>query len=197
MTSRRPLLDRGIVLSYRRRSITDAFAAVCRRVGYREVSIAMVVKEAQTSRNTVYAQFENKEAILIELLRRSVEEIFDRVERACYEAGPVRWERIAAVLETALRWVGENPDAARVFLHEFESAGPTAVAIREEAIERFIELLREAVPADPVRPEPIERLVVGGVVSIARYRVVAGDAEKVPGLAGELMIFLETPYVSD
>lgn len=50
-------------------------------------------------------------------------------------------------------------------------------------------------PVSPTRPDSVEDLLVGGIVSTLRYLVLAGEAERAPSLLPGLGEFLWQPYL--
>jgi AcrR family transcriptional regulator len=194
--SQRPRLSAAVIAGFRRRSMTEAMARVCFERGYHEASITHVAAAAGTSRNTVYELFANKEELLLALLERTMEELLEAVDAACGAAGSEPWARVEAALAAILNWVAEEPAAARAWLVDSTASTQRGGEESQAATNGFIEMLRANVPDDPARPANMEELVVGGVMSMLRFLVLAGDADRAPAMLPELMQFLSGPFTA-
>lgn len=188
----RPTLSPDFVADIRRCSITEAMAQLCVEQGYRSTTVAHVVRRARTSRNTAYQHFSGREDIFLALLDRSSSELFAAAEAACRAAEPE--ERIEAGLGAVLNWVAEEPALAWAVFVEASCATPESFRRYFEMIIKFTTLLRGNVPREVPRPVTTEESLVGGVVSILRFRIINGEAERVPELLPELVNFIRLPF---
>jgi AcrR family transcriptional regulator len=183
-----------VIADFRRKSITEAMGRVCAERGYHDASITHVAAAAGTSRNTVYELFANKEELLLALLERTMAELLEAVDAACQAAGEEPWARVEGGLAAILRWVATEPAAARAWLVDSAASTPRGAEENQAATARFIEMLGANVPDDAPRPANMEELVVGGVTSMLRFLVLAGDANRAPAMLPELMQFLRGPF---
>ena len=111
-----------------RRRLLDGLAASIEERGYRDTTVADIVRHARTSKRTFYDQFATKEACFAELLTANAEEIVARVRGAVDPDAPWRAQVRQAVVayvatieaRTAitLSWIRELPALG-------ESARPT------------------------------------------------------------------------
>src|SRR6476620_11792836 len=62
--------------------LLDGLAASIGQRGYRETTVADIVRHARTSKRTFYEQFASKEECLIELLRKNNEDLIANIQRA-------------------------------------------------------------------------------------------------------------------
>jgi AcrR family transcriptional regulator len=191
----RPVLPREFVAVRKRRRITDAMAGLTAEQGYEATKIADIVKRAGVARKTLYDNFDGKEEVFLAAFDSAVEEMAEQIEAACEQAGEDGWEQRAEIgMRAFLAFVAERPDAARMCIVEAVSATPAASARYEEALLRFVELLRRSAPADTGLPVTIEETLVGGVAWILHQQIRRGETEQAPELLPELLDFLLSPY---
>ena len=79
-------LDKGASIddasaAFRDRLIDGLGASIGER-GYRDTTVADIVRHARTSKRTFYEQFASKEECLIELLRRNNEDLIANIQAA-------------------------------------------------------------------------------------------------------------------
>lgn len=195
MKPTRPVLPREFVAVRKRRRIMDAMAGLTAEQGYEATKIADIVKRAGVARKTLYDNFDGKEEVFLGAFDSAVDEMAERIEAACAEADGAEWDaRVEAGLRAFLDYVAAQPDAARMCIVEAVSATPTASARYEEALLRFVELLRRNAPPETGLPETIEETLVGGVAWILHQQIRRGDAEQAPQLLPELLDFVLSPY---
>jgi len=172
----------------------DAMAELCAEKGYEATKIADIVRRAGVARKTLYDNFDGKEEVFLAAFDSTVEEMTDRIERACDEAGDEWLDRIAAGLRAFLGYVAEEPAAARLCLVEAMSATPAASARYDDAVQRLVDVLRRNAPAETGLPGTIEETLVGGVIWILHQQIRRGKAEKALDLMPELLDFVISPY---
>jgi hypothetical protein len=143
----------------------------------------------------VHGGLSGKEKILLTRLEQEWAELRGAVERACVAVEASGPNRVEAGLAATLEWVATNASGAHALLVQASGASAPVWEVQLEAIASFVGCLRENVPADGRRPEAIEELLVAGVVSILCGLVVAGEAERAPGLLPSLSVFLRQPYL--
>jgi len=190
----RPVLPREFVAVRKRRRIMDAMAQLSAEQGYEATKIADIVRFAGVARKTLYDNFDGKEEVFLAAFDAAVDELAGEVEAACAraEGGPV--DRIAAGLRALLAFVATNPATARMCVIEAMSATPTASARYDEALQRFVALLRRNAPERTGLPETIEESLVGGVAWILHQQIRRGEAEQAQALTPQLLDFLLSPY---
>jgi len=190
----RPVLPREFVAVRKRRRIMDAMAELSAEQGYEATKIADIVRRAGVARKTLYDNFDGKEEVFLGAFDVAVEEMTARIEEACEAAGDGWDERVGDGLEAFLVYIAENPAMARICLIEAVSATPAASARYDDAVQRFVELLRRNAPRDTGLPETIEETLVGGVAWILHQQIRRGGAEQALDLMPELLDFVLSPY---
>jgi AcrR family transcriptional regulator len=177
----------------------DAMAQLCAERGYEATKIADVVSRAAVARKTLYDNFDGKEDLFLAALEATVADASHVVEDACDgvgggEAPDLRDARVEAGLGALLALLGERPAAARLVMVEALSATPAAAARYEEAVHRFVALLRRAGGRERRLPETIEETLVGGVAWVVQQQVRRGDAGTLAELRPEMTNFVLSPY---
>jgi len=161
---------------HRRRAV-EAFAAVVAERGLRETRVSDVLERAGMSRRTFYALFDNLEDCFLE----AYELALDRVRRALCstaEASPEDWP---ALIEQVL-----HPGLARVLLVEPLAAGPAGVERHERTMRELAALLARSHLCAGEHPVVAFEAAVGAVHRVVHARLVAGRADELPALAGDL-----------
>lgn len=201
-STRRPLpgrqpLPREFIARHQRARIVAALAEEVSAKGYREVTVADIVKRAAIARNTFYENFGSKEECFLATQRFAMSSALDRVVDA---AGDIdSWPpRVEAGLRAFLRYVAEEPALARTCMVEALSAGPASVEYYEESLQSFVSLFRlgrDVSPRGKDLPETLEEAIIGGVFWIIYQRLVAGEVDSIQALLPELVEFALTPYL--
>lgn len=190
-------LPREFIAFHQRARIVAALAEETSAKGYREVTIADVVKRAGIARNTFYENFSSKEECLLSAQEQAMASAFGRVDEAVRSAGD--WPgQIRAGLSAFVAYIGEEPALARTCFVEALAAGPAAVERYEESRQAFVSLFqlgRDVSPYGADLPETLEEAVVGGIFWIVYQRLAGASPEKTSELLPELVEFALTPYV--
>lgn len=194
MKTTRPELPREFVAAGKRRRIMNAMAELCAEQGYEATKIADLVRRAGVARKTLYDNFDGKEEVFLAAFDSAVAEMAERIEEACEQTEGEWIDRVAAGLHAFLAYMVENPAAVRMCLVEAVSAMPAASARYDEALQRFVELLRRNVPSETGLPDTIEETLVGGVAWIVHQQIRQGGAERALDLMPELLGFILSPY---
>jgi len=190
----RPVLPREFVAVRKRRRIMDAMAELSAEQGYEATKIADIVRCAGVARKTLYDNFDGKEEVFLGAFDSAVTEVGTRIEESCVGVGDEWVDRIAAGLRDFLTYIAENPAIARMCLIEAMSATPASAARYDDAMQRFVDLLRANAPADTGLPVTIEETLVGGVAWILNQKIRRGEAEQALDLMPELLDFVLSPY---
>jgi AcrR family transcriptional regulator len=190
----RPTLPREFIAVHKRRRIMDAIAELTAEQGYDATKIGDIVRRAGVARKTLYDNFEGKEEVFLTAFDAAVDEAMRRIEEDCAAVEGGWEERVQAGLAAFLAYIAEQPALARMCMIEALSATPAATEHYEEAMQRFVELTKRAVPSDEKLPETIEETLVGGVAWIVYQQIRRGEAEKAEDLLPELLEFMLGPF---
>jgi len=164
-----------VVARNQRERLVAALAEECADVGYAEATVAAVAKRAGVSSLTFYKQFEGKRECMLsaheELLGRLLEAV-DRGAEEEHDATP----KARLALRTALEVFAADPPTARLLTVEVLAAGPQGV----ERHDAMVAALAERLDSDWVR--------AAGMLALVGKLVVAGEADRLPGLEEELAV---------
>jgi AcrR family transcriptional regulator len=190
--------------SHRERLIA-AMARSIERSGYRETTVADVVRIARTSRRTFYEHFDDREACFLALFDAVNDEMMEQIAAVVRPDRSLE-EQVDSALDAYIDGVTAQPALYRSFVHELPSLGRLGSDRVTGVTERFAGLLvalvesaRRQQPDIAVRPLPMDAaiMIVGGLRELAviylqrehdlhDLRAVAGETIKAI-LAGALL----------
>lgn len=193
----REQLPREFIVQHQRARIIAALSAEIAEKGYRNVTVAAIVKRARIARGTFYESFGSKDECFLAAQEYAMATALERVVEA---AGEVEgWpQRVRAGLTAFLEYVTEEPALASACMVEALAAGPAALKCHEESQQAFISLFkvgRSVSPYEKDLPETLEEAVIGGIFWIVYQRLVRGSTEEIPGLLPEIVEFSLVPYL--
>jgi AcrR family transcriptional regulator len=182
-----PTVDDG----QRRGRILRALATCMAEKGYQATTIADIARAGRVSKTVVYAHFRDKEQVLLELYSRATDHVLITVRRAREDAqaAGLPWrDRVRAVIAAYLDALAAGPAMAWAAVVEVQAAGRSALALRRDVINRYVDLLTSVSAElaeqhpDEVRPLGRELVLaaVGGINELILARVERGDAERLP-----------------
>lgn len=172
----------------------DAVAELTAEQGYEATKIADIVRRAGVARKTLYDNFDGKEEVFLATFDAAAAELVARVEAACAEAGDQWPQRVEAALGAFLGFVAEQPALAKMCMVEALSATPEAGRRRDAAMQRMVDIVRDAAPRNAGLPDTIEETLVGGVSWIVYQLIRRGETERSLDLLPELSEFVLAPY---
>lgn len=193
-----------IQTSHRQRLI-EAMATSIAEKGYRETTVADVVRIARTSRRTFYEHFEDRESCFLALFDATNDAMMDEIAAAVHPEDPIN-DQVDRALDTYIANVTAQPAVYRSFVRELPGLGQPGSDRQLAVIERFARLLVELVdsgrreqPELEARPLSMDTaiMIVGGLRELAvialqqgrdvrELRVTAGQTVKAI-LAGTLL----------
>jgi AcrR family transcriptional regulator len=186
------------VAEHQRARIVHALADEIADRGYRDVTVAGIVKRAGVARNTFYASFANKEECFLAASNLAGEEAMRQVSEAVRGAPPGWAVRVRAGIGAFLSYATSESALSRAFVVESLSAGPEAADRYERtvrAVAPFFRLGRRVSRQGEKLPPTLEETIVGGIFWVVYQRMVVGRPEELEGLLGELVEFALTPYL--
>lgn len=194
----REYISSEFVAEHQRARIVHALADEIVDHGYRDVTVAGIVRRAGVARNTFYASFANKEECFLAASNLAGEEALRQVSTAVRRAPPEWASRVRAGIGAFLSYAAGESALARAFVVESLSAGPAAADRYERtvrAVTPFFRLGRQASDNGDKLPPTLEETIVGGIFWVVYQRMVTGRPEELEGLLGELVEFALTPYL--
>jgi AcrR family transcriptional regulator len=187
-------LSRAEVIANQRRRIFDGLAVALSYHGYEDTKITDVVELAGLSRATFYEHFRGKEVCFAAAYEDGVERLVVEIEAAIQ--GEIRWAlRLSAGLAAGLDFLAADPPLAHLLLVEALAAARPARLEHERSLVRLAEALRPPteIPGGEAVPEETRRLLAGGLASHLSGRVLAGEADRLPGDHDLLFQYLLAP----
>jgi AcrR family transcriptional regulator len=197
-----PAADPAVDDGPRRGRILWALAGCMAEKGYQATTIADIARAARVSKTVVYTHFRDKEHCLLELYSRATDRVLETVHAAQEKAAELPWrDRLRVVIAAYLDTLAGGPSVAWAALVEVQAAGRSALTLRREVIDRYVDLLTDVTGElarqhpDEVRPISRELILaaVGGINELMLARVERGEAERLPedaGVAAEVLIGL-------
>jgi AcrR family transcriptional regulator len=174
------------------RQLLQGMARCVSEKGYGATTIADVVREARVSKSTFYAHFADKEECYVALYSAAVDNVLDAMrdaDDAARDAG-VPWRgHLDAVNRAYLESLAGGGQLTRSLLIEVQTAGPAALAMRRDVLDRYVTLMGGV--TDGLRREDpaLRRLshelvvgIVGGINEVVMRAIETGPVEAITGL---------------
>lgn len=184
-------------MHHQRQRIIAAAGRVIAERGYRQVSVADIVKAAAIARGRFYEHFASKEDCFFALYDSAAEEALSAVREAC-QAGEGEFPtRVGAGIAALLSSIDADPERARACVVEGPAVGPAIAPRFEKLIEDFAEILRsgrgEALEGE--LPATVEETVVGGLYWLLYYALLEERPKKVVRMKPQLTEFSLIPFI--
>ncbi|KUI44487.1 TetR family transcriptional regulator [Mycobacterium sp. IS-1590] len=120
--------------------LLDGMAASIAERGYRDTTVADIVRQARTSKRTFYEQFASKEECLIELLRRNNETMIAGVRAAADPDADWR-DQVRSAVTAYVDHIAARPAITLAWIREAPALGAVAHPLHREAMEHFTDML--------------------------------------------------------
>jgi AcrR family transcriptional regulator len=168
-------------------AIEDAFVQLVLERGYERVAVEDISDRADLARATFYSHYPNKEAVLLSVSSRLVEDLMQRI---AYQGGPWNVVRRDAI-QTAYRQAAEQPDLYRACMSDARTRQGYLSILSRYAEQNFRDRL-SALGRQPRVPVPVmARAFVGAQVAILEAWLAGeldGDVEQLASVALDLFI---------
>ncbi len=179
-----------------RQRLIDALAASITEKGYRDTTVADVVRIARMSRRTFYEHFEDRDACFLALFAQTTSRTLERIAGAARADAP--WEeQVDAGLDAYVESVTERPALQQSFVRELPGLGRHGAEQQRLVIEGFaaalvglVEQARQAQPGVMARPLPLDVaiIVVGGLRELLVVSIQQGrDPHELRASAGQVV----------
>ena len=182
-------LDKGASVddAFRDRLIDGLGESISER-GYRDTTVAHIVRHARTSKRTFYEQFASKEECLIELLRRNNEDLIANIQTAVDREAD--WQQqIRQAAEAYVAHIGSRPAITLSWIREAPALGAVARPLNRLAMEALTDMLVNLTDSPGFRradlppiSRPLALILLGGLRELTALfveddRDVAGIVE--------------------
>ena len=160
--------------------LLDGLAASIGERGYRDSTVADIVRHARTSKRTFYEQFANKEECLIELLRRNNDDLIANIQAAVDPEA--EWQhQIRQAAEAYVDHIGSRPAITLSWIREAPALGTVARPLHRLAIEALTDMLVGLTDSPGFRraqlppiSRPLGLILVGGLRELTALFVEDG-----------------------
>jgi len=186
-----------VVAHHQRQRILDGAAKVVAARGYREVSVADIVREAAIARARFYENFASKEDCFLNVYDEAAAQILETVAQACSASLESFPERVSAGIAALLQAIEADPAQARAFVVEGPAVGPAINSRFEKLISDFAGLLRSGRgrPGSSELPDTAEETVVGGLYWLLYHAMIEQRPKKISRLRPQLVEFALIPCI--
>ena len=149
--------------------VLDGLSASINERGYRDTTVADIVRHARTSKRTFYEQFASKEECLIELLRRNNENLIEHIRTAVDPEAD--WARqIRDAVTAYVDHIAARPAITLTWIREAPALGAVAQPLHRLAMDHFVDLLVDLSDSPGFRraqlaplTRPLALILVGGL----------------------------------
>ena len=190
-------LTRTFVVAHQRERILAAVAETITDMGYGQTAVEDIIACAGVSRRTFYDLFKNKEEAFLAAYDDGVARLFEAVTAAYAQEGP--WpDRARNGLAAFLSGLALFPDLAHMCIVDVLAAGPTAVARRDAAMQRFVDMVedgRRELSHVAMIPATAAQAVVGGIHEVIYARIVRNETSTLPDLLPDLSYSMLLPFI--
>lgn len=149
--------------------VLDGLAASIGERGYRDTTVADIVRHARTSKRTFYEQFGSKEECLIELLRRNNEDLIATIQAAVDREAD--WQQqIRQAAQAYVDHIGSRPAITLSWIREAPALGAVARPLNRLAMEALTDMLVDLTDSPGFRraklppiSRPLALILLGGL----------------------------------
>jgi AcrR family transcriptional regulator len=161
-----------------RRRLLDGLAASIVEDGYRDTTVADIVRRAHTSRRTFYEHFASKEECFIALLAAVNAEMLRRIPAVVDPNSP--WQdQVRQAIEAWIAYAESQPAITLSWIREVPSL--SVPACRQDMTEAFAGMIQTLCDTGPMRaagigpvPRELAVMLVGGLRELAATTVEDG-----------------------
>jgi AcrR family transcriptional regulator len=149
--------------------LLDGLAASIGERGYRDTTVADIVRHARTSKRTFYEQFASKEECLIELLRRNNEDLIANIPAAVDPEAD--WQQqIRQAAGAYVDHIGSRPAITLSWIREAPALGAVARPLHRLAMDALTDMLVDLTDSPGFRraslapiSRPLALILLGGL----------------------------------
>ncbi len=163
-----------------RRRLLDGLATSIEADGYRNTTVADIVRGARTSRRTFYEHFDSKEACFVALLTDANAKMIREISAAVDPGSP--WAR--QVRQAVVAWIAcaeSEPAITLSWIRDVPSLGTAARDLQRDVMSAFVTMIQTLCDTDrwhAVRTEPVSAqlalMLLGGLRELIATTVENG-----------------------
>lgn len=162
-----------------RSRLLDGLAQSITDRGYRETTVADVVRNAKTSKRTFYDQFASKEECFIELLRANNEHMIATI-RASVDPEAAWDDQVRSAATAYVDHIASRPAITLSWIREAPAMGDVALPLHRLAMDQFADMLVDLTDSPgfrrvglPPMSRPLAVIVIGGLRELTATTVEA------------------------
>lgn len=164
-----------------RARLLDGLATSIEERGYRETTVADIVRHARTSKRTFYDQFGNKDDCLLELLDIDNARMITEIRRAVDPEA--QWYRqVEQAINSYVATIESRPAIWLAWIREFPALGDRARPVQRRSMERLTDMLMD-LTADPgfrradfpPVTRPLALILLGGLRELTAHTMEDGE----------------------
>jgi AcrR family transcriptional regulator len=183
-----------------RRRLLDGMKASIAEIGYRDTTVADVVRLAKTSRRTFYEHFASKETCFVALVTEANDVMIARIAAAVDPAEP--WPtQVRRAVEEWLACCDAERAVTHSWIRDIPALGMLGRQLQRDLMEKFIDLVQALTDSESLRAEGIHRvnrqmaiLLLGGLRELIASNVEdGGEATDITETAVQASIALLGP----
>jgi len=160
--------------------LLDGMAASIIERGFRDSTVADIVRHARTSKRTFYEHFASKEDCLIELLHRNNETLIANI-RAAVDAEANWHDQIDQAVDAYVAHIEARPAITLSWIRELPALGAVAQPLHRVAMEQLIDMLVDLSDSPgfrraqiPPTSRPLALILLGGLRELTALFVEDG-----------------------
>jgi AcrR family transcriptional regulator len=181
-----------------RERLADAVTRAAADYGYGALDVGTIVRYAGLTVEDFDRHFRSVDQCMLAGLDRFMERMYAHVEEACEAIAD--WPgQVRAAATAAIDFIVELEPVFRVFAVDVARLGEAVIERRFAAVDGAARRLKHGrllYPRAADLPDAMERILVAGVVSLARRALLHQDARtELPLLAPEVVEMVLTPYL--
>jgi AcrR family transcriptional regulator len=165
---------------HHRQRLLDALAASIADRGYRDTTVADVVRLARTSRRTFYEHFASKETCFVALITEANDEMIRRITAAVDPAAP--WPtQVRRAVEEWLDCADSQPAVTHSWIRDIPALGVLGRDLQRDLMERFVTMIQTLTDAESLRaagivraPRQVAIVLLGGLRELMATTVEDG-----------------------
>jgi AcrR family transcriptional regulator len=170
--------------------LLDGLAESIRERGYRETTVADIVRHAKTSKRTFYSQFASKDDCLLVLLDIDNERMIADI-RAAVDPEAHWYTQVEQAIDSYVSTVESRPPIWLTWIREFPALGDAARPVQRRGMQRLTDMLMDLsanpgfLQADlPPITRPLALILLGGLRELTAYTLEEdGDIRGIAGVA--------------
>lgn len=160
--------------------LLDGMAESITERGYRDTTVADIVRHAHTSKRTFYEEFSSKAECLIELLRRNNETLITSI-RGAVDSEDDWDEQIRSAVTAYVEHIAARPEVTLSWIREAPALGDVAAPLHRQAMEHLTDMLVDLSDSPGFRradlppvSRPLALILLGGLRELTALFVEDG-----------------------